>query len=357
MKNILFRILLSSLFTSATFLFADPPGEGWELVFHDEFNGDQLDWDVWYCEEGDRKSAYSDPKDSYLDGKGHLVFRVRKADDSKYHVGFIRTKEEFQWGYYEARTNLNTVPGYWSAFWLFGKHSYDLDYGGAEVDFMEDPYRNDIVEHNIHQGWPTKHKKESARIRVKGSREDWHLFAGDWHESGFDFYVDDQRTWITRNMTASEPNWIYLTLEVRFGGWAGDIREHDSRLPAYWTVDYVRYYRRNPQAPVIALSHPEPIRLGHEEGKILSVSLQNGTFAEQLNPKSWSVENLPAGVTLETVRRVDGTRVQLKLKGNSQNGSSKAEITDVTVIAETGEVANSKSILIATRGAILSVER
>lgn len=48
---------------------------------------------------------------------------LEPAADGKYHLGFIRTQQEFQWVYYEARANLDTVPGYWSAFWLWGKHS------------------------------------------------------------------------------------------------------------------------------------------------------------------------------------------------------------------------------------------
>ena len=57
------------------------------------------------------------------------------------------------------------------------------------------------------------------------------------------------------------------------------------------------------------------------------------------------------------IERVDDKHVQLRLQGNSQKGSSKAEIYDLTVIAEAGEVSGSQSMLIATRGLLLSVER
>ncbi len=357
MKNFLVSFLLSLLFLISSSVFGDPPGEGWELVFHDEFNGDQLNWDVWTCEEGDRRKAFNDPEDSYLDGKGHLILRLRKAEDGKYHLGFIRTKESFQWGYYEARTDLNTVPGYWGAFWLWGRESYNPNYDGAEVDFMEDPYRDDIVSINLHQGRGEGHRWEGTNVRFKGTRQEWHLFAGEWHEEGFDFYVDDQRTWVTRTMTASKLNWIYLTLEAKFDGWAGDIRESDSLLPAYWKVDYVRYYRRNPQAPSITLVPLEPIRLGQEDGKTFQVNLRQGSFSKTLTPQSWSVENLPEGVGLGGIERVDDKHVQLRLQGNSQTRSSKAEIYDLTVIAEAGEISSSQSMLIATRGVLLSVER
>jgi hypothetical protein len=357
MKNFLVSFCLSSLFLMLNPVYADPPGEGWELMFHDEFNGDELNWDVWTCEEGDRRKAYNDPADSYVDGKGHLILRLRKADDGKYHLGFIRTKEAFQWGYYEARSDLNRVPGYWGAFWLWGRESYNSNYDGAEVDFMEDPFRDDIVSLNLHQGRGEGHKWEGANVRFKGSRKDWHLFGGYWHEEGFDFYIDDQRSWVTRTMTASKPNWIYLTLEAKFDGWAGDIRESDSLLPAYWKIDYVRYYRKNPQAPSIELVQLEPIRLGNEDGKVFQVNLRGGAFSQNLAPERWSVENLPEGVSVDEVKRIDDYHVQIKLKGTSSPPTSKAEVIDLTVITEKGEVAGSDSMLIATRGLVLSQER
>ena len=326
---------MATLWLSAASLFAGPPGEGWELVFHDEFNGKQLDWKVWTCEQGDRRDAYNDPEDSYLDGKGHLLLRIRKAPDGKFHLGFIRTQKDYPWGYYEARTQLDTVPGYWSAFWLWGKESYNPNFDGAEVDIQEDPHRDDVIEHNIHQGEGPTHKHEGAKVKFSGLRTDWHLFACDRHEQGFDFFVDGEASWMTRTMKASKPNWIYLTLESKFEGWAEDIRQFESKLPAYYVVDYVRYYRKNAKAPFIAVGASD---------KVLRVALNNGTFAKRLDPAKWSIENLPEGVTLGGVKRVDDRRAELKLKG----GAAKA---GWTVIAEAGEVADSPSLLIANVGA------
>lgn len=101
----------------------------------------------------------------------------------------------------------------------------------------------------------------------------------------------------------------------------------------------------------------EPIRIGQEDGKVFQVNLKRGSFAKVLTAMSWSVEGLPEGVSLGKVTRVDDNHVQITLKGNSQKPTSKAEIVDLTVIAESGEVADSKSLLIATRGIVLSQER
>ena len=108
---------------------------------------------------------------------------------------------------------------------------------------------------------------------------------------------------------------------------------------------------------MIELYQLEPIRLGQEDGKVFQVNLMRGAFVESLNPQSWSVENLPEGVSLAEVKRVDDQNVQIKLKGNSSPPTSKAEIIDLTVIAEACEVAGSDSLLIATRGLVVSKER
>jgi hypothetical protein len=91
-------VLVGLLCLADRAVLADPLGEGWELVFHDEFNGSKLDWNVWFCEQGHRRNAENDPEDSYLDGQGHCVLRVRKVGES-YHLGFIRTKQEYGQGY------------------------------------------------------------------------------------------------------------------------------------------------------------------------------------------------------------------------------------------------------------------
>ena len=121
-------------------------------------------------------------------------------------------------------------------------------------------------------------------------------------------------------MKASRPNWIYLTQEAKFEGWAGDIRQSDSLLPAYWTVDYVRYYRKNPQAPVITVAPAQPITAGQEDGKVIRVTLKNGRFTNSLHPGSWSLENLPSLVSLGAVQRIDDTHLELTLNGNSRPG-------------------------------------
>jgi beta-glucanase (GH16 family) len=313
---------------------AGPPGQGWELVFHDEFNGKQLNWDTWLCEKGDRRNAYNDPEDTYLDGKGHLLLRVRKGEDGKYHLGFIRTRKLFGQGFYEARATLDTVPGYWSAFWLMGPKAYSPDHSGAEVDIMEDPKRDDTVSLNIHQGEGPTRIHQGSPAKIRGARADWHLFSCDWHEKGFDLFVDGEAAWATRTMKAVEPNRICLTQEAQFQGWAGDIRNSEHLLPAYWSVDYVRYYRKNAEAPVLNFS-------GKPAKKSIRLELANGRFVDRLHPENWSVENLPVGVSLASVKRAGDREVVLKLKGKYKG--------PLTVIAESGEVAGSKALLIAVR--------
>src|SRR5688500_10327123 len=74
---------------------------GYGMVWNDEFDGTKLDGTKWEAMGGPRRNAIMDPQDAYLDGKGNLVLRTRKVENT-YHDGFIRTmgKYETTYGYF-----------------------------------------------------------------------------------------------------------------------------------------------------------------------------------------------------------------------------------------------------------------
>jgi hypothetical protein len=210
---------------------------------------------------------------------------------------------------------------------------------------MEDPRRDDTVEHNLHYGQGHVGK----RVHFTGPRTDWHRFACVWDGGGFSFSIDDRETWKTDRIKVSAPNWIYLTQEAQFKGWAGDVRQSADRLPAYWVVDYVRYYRRNPNAPLLRTTRETAIERGHEDGTVIALALHKGVFTAQLHPERWSVEGLPQGVAVGSVRRDDDTPLSLVLKGNSKPDRPGGGGTELTVLAEPGEVGGSNTALIVTK--------
>ena len=58
------------------------------------------------------------------------------------------------------------------------------------------------------------------------------------------------------------------------------------------------------------------INEGEENGKVITVNLSGGTFIESVNKANWSTSNMPVGVSLDTVIRIDSVTANIILKGN-----------------------------------------
>ncbi len=77
-----------------------------------------------------------------------------------------------------------------------------------------------------------------------------------------------------------------------------------------------------------------------ENGEVISVTLSGGQFAASLTPASWTVTNLPAGVSKGSVSRTGNTTVQIALSGNATIDYD-ADITNVTMTCPTTDYLDS----------------
>jgi len=219
-------------------------GLSWELVWQDEFDGMHVDESKWERIEGPRRKGFWDPEDVYLDGKGHLVLRTRKEKD-RYSSGAIRTLGRFEhvFGLWVCRCRFHSEQGHWPAFWLFSSgvgRVGDQGRDGTEIDIMEKPWLDDQIQHALHwDGYGEHHQSVGKRVRIPGVSEGWHLFALEWNEDEYVFYVDGVETWRTQAGGVSQvPSYIKLTEEI--DSWGGDITK--AQLPDTFVVDYVRVY-------------------------------------------------------------------------------------------------------------------
>lgn len=244
----------------------------WELVWSDEFDGEEIDRTVWETngEHGDiGLDEVSEIRNNgdikwringrlvYLDGKGHLVFEKRKTEEGIYEVPnrVLRTKQRFLHGYYEARVKMITEPGTWSAFWM-NPSTGDKDpfTDGFEIDIYEDHMnvpRGDgsRLHHGAHFGVGTEHYRPVGA--GKTVIEDWNRFyriGVEWNPLELIFYVDGKESGRIGHDTGgigTVPLHIFLSLEratLTRTSWTGDIRK--AKLPDHYMIDYVRAYRR-----------------------------------------------------------------------------------------------------------------
>lgn len=226
---------------------AQPPGDDYELVWSDEFDGDALDHSKWgYRQLGPRRDAINTEDSVSLDGDGHLLITTSRAGDA-YHTGMIGTAGKFEprFGYFECRLKMHRQIGYWSAFWLQSptvSRVGDSRRTGTEVDIYE--YlgnRPDVLHLNLHwDGYGKDHKHAGTKRKIPGVGEGFHTIGLQWTPTEYVFFCDGKEIWRTTKGISHRSEYMILSCEV--AKWAGDIAKAD--LPEAVVFDYVRVYQR-----------------------------------------------------------------------------------------------------------------
>jgi beta-glucanase (GH16 family) len=257
MKNhILFAVLIGLPMSgfAQTNLWPDalppaPAGRQWRLVWHDEFNGLELD-DAKWNRLGDwkRRDGFWVKEDAYLDGQGNLILRTKKEGD-RFTSGAVNTRGKFEhaFGYWVARGQMPRQPGHWPAFWLMtpgvGKVGED-GRDGTEIDMVEIPWRTGKITMNLHwDGYGQAHRSAGTNMVLPELTGGFHDYGLLWTREEYVFYVDGREVWRSRAGGVSQvPEYLKLTEEI--GKWGGDITQ--AVLPDYFLVDYVRVYELSP---------------------------------------------------------------------------------------------------------------
>ena len=250
-----------------------------KLIWADEFDGTGIpDPSKWDRPEYNRRNNDKGPdgwwskQDSYLDGKGNLVIRVRKIgnknsdnDEFDYSVGAVRTKGKFEvlYGKFEISCKLPTQPGWWVAFWMMqGNVSsiYNDGVDGSEVDIMEGFGWTDKINQAIHwNGYGTEHKSVGFNKPYSGIRNGFHTYTLEWTPEIYIFYIDGKESWRTKGGgVCNQKGYVKVTGEISTEDWA--INQYWSNNPATaqypdsFIVDYVRVYELTQNNPNTGLN-------------------------------------------------------------------------------------------------------
>jgi len=238
-----------------------------DLIWSDEFDGTGVPNPAkWERQEYNRRNNASGPdgwwsnEDSYLDGNGNLVIRVRKIADKNndgdtcdFSVGMVRTKGRFEhlYGKYEIRCKLPTQPGWWVAFWMMQGNVGSVGNGGVdgqEVDIMEGFGWTNLINNAFHwDGYGADHKSNGKQFRPAGIREGFHTFAMEWYPEMYVFFIDGKETFRSiGGGVCNKPGYVKVTGEISTESWA--INNYWAENPAKavypdsFVVDYVRVY-------------------------------------------------------------------------------------------------------------------
>ncbi|MGY8667493.1 glycoside hydrolase family 16 protein [Bradyrhizobium sp. UFLA05-109] len=250
----------------ATLPISPAKSAGWELVFSDDFNGNQLDRNKWatrFIYNNETLDHFNDEIQRYRDSQITLSGGVldltaeKKPGTSLFDSGLIRSHRTFYYGYYEARVFLPSGKGIWPAFWL--EADYDQDgrtWHPPEIDIFE--YVINGVEdrpnmlHSNAAGRgdyvftdPSFQTKFAEMMGKENLNEGWHVAGMAWQPDRITLFWDGHRIytktyqWLRRDGQLGPPAHIDFNFAVG-GGWAGRHGIDESAFPQKFRVDYVR---------------------------------------------------------------------------------------------------------------------
>lgn len=274
-KILAFLISIAIFFVNTFGFIVEKPKvdlEKFELVWSDEFDGEELDstkWKPLYTANGNtlvRKGGYwNADMISVKDGNLHIS-TVNYPDGYKgnglagWYTGAITTRDIYEqtYGYFEIRCILPKGYGVWSAFWLNSLTMSNVDstgIDGAEIDIYESAYYPaHMVSSNVHiDGYEKDLKSQGSRTMLLSANnpyEEYNTYGLEWNKDEYIFYINGEE--VTRSDfggASQAPEYLIASVEV--GGangvadksWAGASADVNTDGVTDYIVDYVRVYQ------------------------------------------------------------------------------------------------------------------
>ena len=266
--------------------------EGYNLIFSDEFDGEEIDTEKWlpqyfphattltegcqttYEMEDGSLCLYLDvdtPK--YMLGSEMKVSSIQTIEKNLLHEGASSTNrtnvnpyESFacQYGYFEMRAKLpNAGANGYAAWWLIGaqddaRADGSMSKQDGEIDIIETPleYTN-VFSPKVH-GWNDPDLTRFIdETKLEGDYDDYyHTYAIDWTPSGITFYVDGEEICSTTNSPQYRMGMV-ISLYADLDNCGPD----NGVWPKAFYIDYIRVYQDENGYPDGVTKDPTPVVL------------------------------------------------------------------------------------------------
>ncbi len=210
---------------------------GWKIVAHDEFDGDQLDEEIWSPYRGkttDDVGRHDPDNITVSDGTAKLTSR-----DGKTSAGMSWDKGQ-KYGRWEARVRSQAGNGYGPVMLLWPDSEEWPEDG--EIDMMEIP-KGDRTKAHFTVHWGDDNKQDAAS--VTGDFTQWHTFAVEWTPDHIIGYLDGVEFYRNEDKDANPPGPMHFVLQQDIGPYGTNwIPAPDANTPDEVTfeVDWVRIY-------------------------------------------------------------------------------------------------------------------
>lgn len=231
-----------------------------ELYWSEEFEGTELNTDIWNYQLGDgcpvlcgwgNDEAQEYTKKNHRLEDGKLIITARK-EESGYTSTRITTsgKMEFKYGRLEARAKLPQGYGIWPAIWLLGSNIEEVGWPGCgEIDVLE--YLGREPGHiftSLHTSDSYGNTVNTQKTKIEGIEDGFHLFAMDWDPDQIRFFVDGEMVYRFNPEERTEAIWpfdqpFYLILNMAIGGNFGGPEIDETIFPQEFIIDYIRIFK------------------------------------------------------------------------------------------------------------------
>lgn len=236
---------------------------GYSIVFEDDFNGTELDTNVWqYRGNGARRGGYNAPSQVAIED-GNMIITAEYREDGMYgegwYAGMVSLKERYCKGYFEIRCKVNKGLGFWSAFWIQASNPYNAEYskggvGGCEIDIFEsmnydELLGKDSVTQTVHCAG-VDGVQEGFQSYNLGSfygnniYDEYNTYGLEWNDEEYIFYINGVETRRTSfgNGVSEVLEEVIVSLEIPT---AEELDELDKdTYKSQYIVDYVRIYQK-----------------------------------------------------------------------------------------------------------------
>ena len=251
-----------------SFVWSGPSSdEEWVLTFNDEFEYDEVNWDVWQSASASPDHILSSrwPENVEIrDGAMHLLTKNESKGGKEWTTGDVWVNANVfrqAYGYWEARYKYTESGGINNAFWMItiGKgfnFASDSDHR-FEIDINEGHYPNKVnaTYHSANDG------SLSEKVEVAYDLSaDYHTYALKWDRDFLYYYFDGELISKKPNLNAIDVVFpIFSTAVLNWAGTLGPKADGSSMA-----IEYVRVYQRKEDAEnkdITKINDPLPVKV------------------------------------------------------------------------------------------------
>ncbi|WNB17066.1 glycoside hydrolase family 16 protein [Marivirga arenosa] len=235
--------------------------EGFNLVWQDEFDSDQLSDDYTF-EIGTGSNGWGNNELQYYKKEntrledGFLVIQAKKENfgGRQYTSSRIITegKKEFKYGRIDIRARMPYGQGIWPALWMLGGNFREVGWPFCgEIDIMEmigGQGRENTVHGTVHwqsnDGYANFGHKKTLNDRTLA--EQFHVYSIVWNADEIEWFIDNQsygKIDLRPSHLSEFREKFFFIFNIAVGGnWPGSPND-DTKFPQELWIDYIRVFQ------------------------------------------------------------------------------------------------------------------